>query len=229
MTGDAEGWLAAELRRGELQIGEVVVRRNREGKFVVHHFECDAKTAARQSTEAAMARVFARTDATGGYRPLKAAPNLARDWVLVLSDVREVRLALDFLYPAALGLWLAHLEGRLFPVNFCTTAARQSGMYRVVGRAAPELVDAVSQRTCASEGKCLRTILWEIKPGRRPAGHPRSKFETSADQLTGQARKDGVLPILCAECCNFFVAACRAALKEAGTDTLEGGGEGAGR
>ncbi len=220
MTGRAERWLSEQLVHGELRIGEVVVRRNHKEKFVIHHCDSDWNTATRRSTNAAMARVFARTDSTGAYRPLKSAPNLAQDWVLVLSNVQEVRQALDLLYPAAIGMWLAHEDGKLAVVNFCATAGRQSGMYKIVGEAAPELVDEVSQRTCASGGKCLRTILWEIVPGRKPGGHPPSKFEPQIDQLTGLPRERRVLPILCAEACNFFVAACRATLKEERADTV---------
>ncbi len=58
------------------------------------------------------AREIARYDEKGNYRPLKAAPNLCRGWLLQLRNIEEMALALDFFYPAALslyGAWLARI------------------------------------------------------------------------------------------------------------------------
>ena len=58
---------------------------------------------------------IARYDDAANYRPLKTAPNLRHGWRLTLTDLAEICLALDFLYPAAVGTALAFLREELIP------------------------------------------------------------------------------------------------------------------
>ncbi len=213
--GRVERWIDQVLRdTGSFVVGEIrVLRKAADCHQLIHRFAHESEIA-RRSSEPEFARVLARTTGEGKYRPLKSAPNLARDWMLELATSAAVALALDHFYPAALGLWLASRDGRVTSVPFTQTAGRQTGMYRIVGKASREVVDAVSAQTCQSAGGCLRTILWEIEPGKTLSNHAPTKFDTQIDQLTGGTRGSCDVPILCLEACNLLVAACRAAIKK---------------
>ncbi len=157
------------------------------------------------------ARLLATYDDGGGYRPLKTAPNLRRGWRLELPDVAAVQLALDFFYPAQLGLWLARREGRLRATSLRETVGRQTGMYRITGTITAAQADGLVSAGCRSEGGCLRAILWPIEPdGARASGLPAEKFDPAYDQTGGG---QAVIPLLCAELCNLQVAAARELIK----------------
>jgi sirohydrochlorin cobaltochelatase len=133
------------------------------------------------------ARDLAIFDDADAYRPLKTAPNLRHGWRLELTTLDDLRLALDFFYPAAIGTWLAFRRGALTPVSLRETLGRQTGMYRVTQLITDAQAGEVVQKTCV-EG-CLRRRLWGVNA-------------TSQDRLES-------LEILCAEPCNLLVAACR--------------------
>lgn len=134
------------------------------------------------------ARELAIFDDAGAYRPLKTAPNLRHGWQLRLDTIDELRLALDFFYPAAIGTWLAYQRGELLPVSLRETLGRQTGMYRVTQHITDAQAEEVIQKTCV-EG-CLRRRLWTVNEGAPP-------------------RRIESLTILCGEACNLLVAACR--------------------
>jgi hypothetical protein len=218
-----ETTLARLLKDGAFTIGEVVVARLGPETYRISPIGADPDAAAvRSACTPEAARFFARVDASGAYRPLKTAPNLATDWVLNLESLTDVRLALDHIYPAALGVWIAFGQGQIRPVPFNETAGRQTGMYRIVSSAPDELVNTVCGTTCSSEGGCIKTILWEIRAGLRPASQPPGKFDPSVDQRTGGARSIASVPLLCVEACNLFVATCRQKMREA-RDSGKGG------
>jgi len=139
------------------------------------------------------ARDLAIFDDAGAYRPLKTAPNLRHSWQLRLGTFEELRLALDFFYPAAIGTWLAHQCGELLPTSLRETLGRQTGMYRVTQHITDAQAEEVIQKTCV-EG-CLRRRLWAVNET-----VPQSRIES--------------LPILCGEACNLLVAACRPLAKQ---------------
>lgn len=206
--------LTAWLEAGGSRIGEVAIRHAADG-FELRHWADGA--GCRILTGPAAAREIARYDAEGNYRPLKSAPNLQRGWLLRVADLAELRLALDFIYPAMIGTWLAAQRGRLVPVDFRETAARQSGMYAVVKKMRAPQADALIGRFCRSDGGCLKTILWRIEPGAPVSTLPPMKFDLAFDQVTG-ARDESAsrpIPLPCAEPCNLLIAAARAELKRA--------------
>src|SRR5207302_4567700 len=115
------------IHAGVRQIGEIVNR----GQFELMHY-ADAERADLQLfNNVNDAREIAKCDEAGNFRPLKTAPNLRRGWKLMLREVREVREALDFFYPAMLGVLHAHERRVLAPVDLRETLNRQSGMYAV--------------------------------------------------------------------------------------------------
>ena len=199
LNAAVERWLDEGLR----EIGQIRIVSTDDG-LILRHVDDEARSDLEAFEGPAAARELARNDAQGGYRPLKSAPNLRRGWVLRLADVTELRLALDYFYPAALGLFHSHRAGTLRPVDLRRTLERQTGMYAVTRHLSDEDADAMVGRCCTSEGGCLRTILWRIDDRRLVTGLPETKFEPAA------ARG---IPLLCSEMCNFMVAEARKVVK----------------
>ncbi|QQY08457.1 MAG: hypothetical protein JMM79_00480 [Candidatus Xiphinematobacter sp.] len=184
------------LEKELAQIGQVTFTRD----FRIFHTE-DAEVAAcnglRIYTEPEAAGEIARFDDEGQYRPLKSAPNLRHGWELRLSSIEELHVAIDFLYPAALGLWLSLLRKRLVGTPLRRTLARQSGMYRITVRTTDGQAEELIRNFCTK--KCLRKILWEIH------------CSTANWQEGDDIHK---IPLLCSEACNLFVAAARRVVKQ---------------
>lgn len=202
LNAQLERWLDAGLH----EIGQVRIEPRGDG-FALRHRDEKGTHGLQVFRGSKAARDLARDDARGRFRPLKTAPNLRRGWDLRLSDVAELRQALDYFYPAALGLYRAYVEGELHPVNLRSTLERQTGMYAVARRISDEDADAMVGRCCKSEGGCLRTILWRIDNGRPVTSLPASKFEPTT------ARG---IPLLCRELCNLMVAEARKVVKAEG-------------
>lgn len=159
-----------------------------------------------QFTSPQDARNISRYDEQGEFRPLKTAPNLKRGWLLKLASLEELELALEYFYPAALGLWLSFLKGTLKTTSLRQTLDRQTGMYRITQLLKPDqAVDLVS-KCCAPQesgrGGCLRTILWDLAPGEPFTTLPMAKI--SLDKLSPDR-----IPLICRELCNLVVAAAR--------------------
>ncbi|HEY8903829.1 MAG TPA: DR2241 family protein [Chthoniobacterales bacterium] len=140
------------------------------------------------------ARELVKFDESGQYRPLKTAPNLRRGWLLSLASLGELRLALDFIYPAALGTWLAFSRGELEGVPLRRTLDRQTGMYRLARLVTDEQAEAAIDEVCRQG--CLRRRLWSVH------GHQEGRPD------------DSHLCILCAEACGILITACRAEAKK---------------
>jgi sirohydrochlorin cobaltochelatase len=172
MTGDIKRFLARFLRQGPCLIGQVRVSPD----YSMLHNE-DAETSRLEAFKDPHDAIeIARYDDAGKYRPLKTAPNLRHGWRLQLDGAKEAVLALDFLYPAALGTALLQVQARLAPVDLRRTLARQTGLYAVVRKITDEQAESVIVKTCNHENGCLRHILWSIAPTRpssltRPAGN----------------------------------------------------------
>jgi sirohydrochlorin cobaltochelatase len=190
-------------------IGEIEVEKTATGYLIFHSADRTNLQSARVFQGATSARELARFDDAGSYRPLKGAPNLPRRWVIELQSADEVRRALDYFYPAAVGTWTAFQSKHLNIVPLRQTLNRQTGMYEIASQLTTEQAKALIPAFCNSKHKCLRTILWEIEPG-EPAVDA-AKSDPGVDQ-TGLGRR--ATPILCAEACNLFVAAARSAVKK---------------
>jgi len=181
------------LERGITQIGQVTFTKD----FRLFHTEDAARGDLRVYTEPEAAGEIARFDDAGRYRPLKSASNLCHGWELRLSSIEKLHMAIDLLYPAALGLWLSLLRKHLVGTPLRRTLERQSGMYRIVVRTTDGQAKKLVLDFCKK--KCLRKILWEIH-------HPTTDWQ----------KEDHIheIPLLCSEACNLFVAAARRMVKE---------------
>ena len=113
-----------------------------------------------------------------------------------------MELALEFFYPAALGLWLSALRGSLDPTSLRETLDRQTGMYRITQLLRDDQASELVARCCNSDGGCLRTILWDLAPGMPLTSLPASK-------LSLEGLPSDRIPLLCRELCNLVVAAAR--------------------
>jgi sirohydrochlorin cobaltochelatase len=164
--------------------------------LTLRHMEDVGRVDLAEYTRPEDARGLATFDDAGAYRPLKTAPNLRHGWRLRVAGVDDLRLALDFFYPAAIATWLAHVCGELAPVPLRETLSRQTGMYCVAQRISDAQAGEVIQQLCV--GGCLRCRLWNLHG---PAGESPASRESSP-------------VILCAEACNLFVAACRTIAKQ---------------
>ena len=201
-TQELERWLHA----GGNSAGQIAIARAGEG-WELRHTEDAQREDLAHFSKWEDARALANLDDAAAFRPLKTAPNLRHGWRLVLPDAHAVRLALDYFYPAMLGVWLAHRSGEVTPVDLHDTLARQTGMYRITQKLTHEQAQRLVARQCPSNGGCLKTILWQISTGVSVPLLPPEKFRAAAIPA-------GTLPLLCQEACNFVVAAARKMVKD---------------
>jgi sirohydrochlorin cobaltochelatase len=204
LTARLAAWIGACPSR---QIGQILIRRLPSG-FDLRHHEDDGRTDLETFSAPEEARFLALFDGAGAYRPLKTAPNLRRGWRLALGDPGALRIALDFLYPAMLGVLLDWERGLLPPVSLRATLGRQSGMYAITRKLTDEEAQAMIGGFCASRGGCLKTILWRIAPDVPITSLPPEKFASGAS-----AAPCAPLPMLCHEACNLLVAKAREVVK----------------
>ncbi len=194
-----EAILAAELRSGPLVLGQVEIRVDADGRFELRHREDWTRDAGDLQLHETWtdARSLAWYDQKGEYRPLRGAADLQHGWRLVVDSVSELRLALDTIYPAAVGMWQAYLERRLRLTSFRETLGRQTGMYRFARTISDAGASSVIENRC--QATCLRTRLWSL------------------DGVDGQPERwstgQGDLPFFCPEACNMLVADARKVAK----------------
>jgi sirohydrochlorin cobaltochelatase len=186
-------FLRHQLEAGAWTLGQIQLNPG----IVLRHIDDADSTGLEIFTRPEDARALATYDDAGNYRPLKTAPNLRHGWELRLATIDDLRLALDFFYPAAIGTWLASLRGELTAVPLRETLGRQTGMYRVTQRITDEQARGVIQNLCVAG--CLRHRLWTLNRP-HPIQNPKSKTQNPE--------------VLCVEACNLFVAACRPLAKE---------------
>lgn len=194
-----EQWLA----RGGERIGQIVVR----GNALSHHEDLGREDLQVYDTPEA-ARQIALYDDVGNYRPLKTAPNLRHGWKLCYTDLLELKLALDYFYPAMLGLWFKWTHNNLRVVHLRETVNRQTGMYAVTRHITNPDADTLIGGACNSQGGCLRKILWNIEKDTPITSLDAQKFDPL--QLPSNS-----MPLLCSEACNLLVAAARPVVKKA--------------
>jgi sirohydrochlorin cobaltochelatase len=202
MMRDATQELIHWLEQGGRQVGQVLISRT-DGGWELRHVSDVGRTDLAEYERAADARGLANVDDAGVYRPLKTAPNLRRGWRLVVGSANELRKALDALYPAMLGVWLAHAAGEVVPVPLRETLGRQTGMYRVTQKLTDGQAQEAIARTC-HDGACLKTILWTVDAGQRVTSLPAEKFRPA---------QGDAMPLLCQEACNILVSVARKVVK----------------
>jgi sirohydrochlorin cobaltochelatase len=200
MLGEIRKFLGDFLGSGPCLIGQVRILPD----YSLSHVEDAGKAKLQSFTDPHDAIEIARYDDAGKYRPLKTAPTLRHGWRLNLKDLHETSLALDFIYPAALGTAVAFSRNELQPLDLRETLSRQTGMYAVVKKITDEQAESVVASTCNHENGCLRHILWSISAG-KPTSLSRRRSEVH--------HSENEIPILCAEACNLLVAAGRKIVK----------------
>ena len=203
--------LARLIEDGYRALGELEFGESSDGYLLYHSADRNSLIGARVYHTVEDARQIAKYDSSGAYRPLKGAPNLQRGWLIMLTNLDDLKRALDFFYPGAISTWLAHQSGTAHPVCFRHTLNRQTGMYRVTRKLTDEQAQNLVKEDCRSDGRCLRTILWGIEENQPPDFLPASKTDPTVDQ-TGRRR--AALPFLCMEACNLLVAAARTKMKK---------------
>jgi sirohydrochlorin cobaltochelatase len=155
------------------------------------------------------ARALANLTDEGAFRPIKTTRDLRRGWRLMLASIEDVVRALDYFYPAMLGLWNADMRGELVVTDLRETLARQTGMYRVTQK----ITDAQAQQLCASHcSLCMKTMLWKID-STQPIT---SLVDEKHERATGYS-----LPLLCREACNFLIGHARGVVKKAEKEAQE--------
>jgi sirohydrochlorin cobaltochelatase len=194
-NGSIAEFLSAALESGHLQIGEVLVKKSDSGFSLRHEADAGLKElevfhSPDDATE------IARWNDKGDYRPLKTAPNLRRGWELRLGSIASLHLALDLLYPAALGNWRAVLRGEKVAPPLHETLNRQTGMYRITGLLTRDEASHIIGSLCRSG--CLRRILWPIETG---AAEPQVESP------------EGRITLFCTNPCSHFLGKAREIVK----------------
>lgn len=192
--------LDAWIKEGRDSIGEVAITTNADGSLTLCHIADRGRDGLEPHHEAESARIIAQFDAGGAFRPLHSAPTLRRGWRLDLTTVEEVRLALDFFYPAALGMAHALEKGELTAVPLREVLGRQTGMYRYTNTLTDEQAQGMVGKVCANEN-CLRRIRWPLTASRALEG-----------AAAGKARPNhaaNAIPMLCIEACTHIVSEAR--------------------
>jgi len=210
VTRDITQALREWVAEGFGQIGEIAVRRLASGYYDLRHFDDARRDDLALHTTPEDARILANTDDANRYRRLKTAPTLRHGWRMELANLGTVRRALDFFYPAMLGIRFSHQRGELIPVPFRETLGRQSGMYAVARRITDAQAQVIIRDLCNSCDGCLKTILWQIAPGVPVTSLPAAKSDPLANQLGTPMR---ALPMLCHEACNLLVTKAREVVK----------------
>jgi sirohydrochlorin cobaltochelatase len=197
--------LAFWLNSGLDEIGEIVITTNPDASYSLCHISDRGKQDLQVHHEAHDALFIARNDASGTFRPLHSAPTLNRGWRLDLADLDELRLALDFFYPAALGMAHALEQEKLTAVPLRDLLGRQTGMYRFANTITDEQAHAMIGRCCANTN-CLRRILWPLTASQPMANEAASK--------TRPNHAPNAIPLLCIEACTHIVSAARKIARE---------------
>jgi sirohydrochlorin cobaltochelatase len=202
--------LGAWLDAGGSEIGELVIVRRGGGFELCHRADLGRSDLRAESTPEA-ARALANYDDAGKFRPLKTAPNLRRGWKVCVADHGELRRALDYFYPAMLGVWVSHERGELAPVALRETLGRQTGMYRVTQKLTDEQAQTLIGGFCRSDVGCLKHLLWPIAQGVPISTLPVEKLRAPSAGAS--------LPLLCHEACNLLVAQARTVVKKSESPT----------
>ncbi|BCX46232.1 hypothetical protein HAHE_01400 [Haloferula helveola] len=201
--------LQQALDRGINRIGELIILRDvADSAFALCHIDDkDRLDELEIHRGAGAARDLSTWAEDGHYRFTKGELSLKKGWMLLLTDLNELRQALDLFYPAALGVWIAQEDGTLEVQHLRDKLGRQTGMYKF----AKGISDAGAQRlvreVCGPGNCCVKKILWQLDADTPLEDSEASRF----DGTLGEPARS--IPLLCREACNHFVAECRKASK----------------
>lgn len=200
-----EHWLKEQIlaHHAQLQIGQVQVCQNAAGHYRLTHLQ-DANNADLETyTDPEAARSIANVDHTGAFRALKSAPTLKGGWALELPDLANVIRALNYFYPAAVGLAMQQAKEKLHAVPLRQTLGRQTGMYKFTNTIRDDQAGPMVSRVCADQN-CMRRILWDLTVD-QPLAAPEKRNKSCAT---------GTLPLLCIEACTHIVGEARKLAKK---------------
>ncbi len=208
LTLALEKWLAA----GRDQIGQVAIRSSAQGSgYTLRHIQDLDATDLTVAEGAEAAREIARCDAAGEFRPIKTAPTLRRGWELHLPDTASLLLALEFFYPAAVGMAAAAELGTLAPVPLRHLLGRQTGMYRFANGISDEQACQIIADKCQTCTHCMRRIIFPLQQDQPLFGPAEAKLGNTAGHAHADASEAAQrsIPLLCMEACNHIVSAAR--------------------
>lgn len=206
--------LSQWLNVGKDVIGQVNIKAEASG-FVLRHV-ADQDVALESLTAFSgpeAAREISRNDEGGVFRPIKTAATLKRGWVLSLNGLDELLLALDFFYPAAVGMALAEQAGSLVPVPLRDLLGRQTGMYRFANGITDAQAGEMIGSFCTVETQCLRRIVWPLDDTQPMPGSAQVKLGPGAGRLP-EVEAERCVPLLCVEACNHVVSVARKVARE---------------
>jgi sirohydrochlorin cobaltochelatase len=150
------------------------------------------------------ARQLSWLDDAGQFRGLKSAPSLKRGWLLEVTGIAELRLALDYFHPAAVGLAYQEAMGTLKPTPLRDCLGKQTGRYRFAGKVTDdEAMEAVAT-ICDSATRCTRRIAWGLTAERPLYGPAEAEARTVNSQI----------PLLCKEACPLLIDQSRKVARE---------------
>lgn len=206
--------LEAWLDSGREIIGQVKIHQEGAGYELRHIEDADENAATLTSYEhPEAAREIARNDAEGVFRAIKTAATLKRGWRLSLPDLESVHLAMEFFYPAAVGMAAAAEDASLQPVPLRHLLGRQTGMYRFANGITDEQAGEIIGSFCTTQTKCLRRIVWPLDDTQPLPGAAQVKQGEEAGHVLPVA-DGGCIPLLCMEACNHVVSIARKVARE---------------
>jgi len=208
-------FLSRVIAGGVHRIGEIEILKDGAGFLLCHHE--DAATAGspghgglevHRGPDAA--RDLSTYAADGEYRFNKSQQNLNKGWLMILTSVQDLRLALDQFYPAAVGTWKAFQEGSLEIQHLRPKLERQTGMYRSARFVSPEGIQALVAEVYGPGRHCAQRILWQIDENTAVQGDETRLF----NGITGGLPEAEAIPLISAEPCNHLVSECRKVSKK---------------
>jgi len=142
--------------------GQILIQPSQPG-FTIRHV-ADRLVPAEQLKSIGLsdARKLAMFTATGQFRPLRVAPDLAGGWLLNCADLGDFWRALQEFYPGSVPDWFG-LRNGVAPTHYREFTARQSGMYRITQLLTDAQAANVTRATCHPRF-CLKQRLWTV-PG----------------------------------------------------------------
>ena len=170
--------------------GQVLVRSLPPAGYSLRHKDDADAVGLTHYKDPRVAREIAKLTEAGDHRPLKSSPNLRRGWELRVGDIKELAIAMNYLYPAGVVHWHLYREGRLQTTDFRENAARQSGIYKRIQHLSDKGVQDAA-RACCEDAVCLKKTLWNV------------------DDETPLAMERGEGEIPCPEPCSVFVSFAR--------------------
>lgn len=153
---------AAQIER-ELVLAQVVIFRTENGFELRHVADRDLAAEKLRLVALSELRALAQSTASGAFRPLKSAPNLANGWRAVASDTAELEIALHQLYPGAITDWFAAQSAEPPVTHYREFTNRQTGMYRLTQMLSDEQAAQMIRAGCHRQF-CLKRRLWTV-PG----------------------------------------------------------------